>query len=142
MIVAGLFALLQATAPDGALMEEGVWLGRLSTAVAICREYDYTVDESAARAVVDDFEARASLSGWMSSDFQEVYGQGQELERSDMKIQFDLDGLSRSQIQRAYKDLLTATKARCGVHGERYPTVISNVQEGERSVDAHFRSVR
>lgn len=142
MIVAGLFALLQATGPDVALAEEGVWLGRLSTAVAICREYDYAVDESAARAVVDDFEARASLAGWRSNDFQKVYGQGQELERSDMKIQFDLTGLSRSQIQRGYRDLLRASKARCGVHGERYPAVILNLQEGERSIDVRLRAVR
>lgn len=142
MLFVAMFAAAQIASQAAPLTEEGVWLGRLSTAVAICRESGYGVDETAAREVVDGFEARATLEGWTSENFQAAYDQGRELERADIKILFDFTGLTRSEIRRAYRHHLHQTKVRCRVHSERFPTVISNVRDGERAIDANLSAVR
>lgn len=142
MLVLAMSAAAQIASPVAPLAEEGVWLGRLSTAVAICQESGYGVDEIAAREVVNGFEARATLDGWTSENFQAAYDRGRDLERADFKIIFEFNGLTRSQIRLAYRDHLHQTKVRCGVHSERFPTVIFNVRQGDRAVDAQLSSVR
>lgn len=142
MLFVAMFAAAQVASQAAPLAEEGVWLGRLSTAVAICREYGYGVDETAAREVVDGFEARAALDGWTAENYQAAYDQGRELERADIKILFDFTGLTRSDIRRAYRAHLNQAKVRCRVHSERFPTVISDVRNGERAIDANLLTVR
>lgn len=100
MLLVAMFAAAQVASQAAPLASEGVWLGRLSTAVAICREYGYGVDETAAREVVDGFEARATLEGWTAENFQAAYDRGRELERADIKILFDFAG--RDMPIRAY----------------------------------------
>lgn len=142
LFFAAMFAAAQVASQAPPLAEEGVWLGRLSTAVAICRDYGYGVNQTAARRIVDGFEARATTEGWTSENLQAAYHQGRELERADFKLLFDLDGLTRSEIRRAYRDHLNRTKVRCRVHSERFPTVISDVRNGERSIDASLSAGR
>ena len=137
-----MFAAVQVASQAPPLAEEGVWLGRLSTAVAICRDYGNGVNQTAARGVVDGFEARATTEGWTSENLQAAYNQGRELERADFKLLFDLDGLTRSEVRRAYRDHLNRTKVRCRVHSERFPTVISDVRNGERVIDASLSAGR
>ena len=100
------------------------------------------VNQTAARGIVDGFEARATKEGWTSENLQAAYNQGRELERADFKLLFDLDGLTRSEVRRAYRDHLYWTKVRCRVHSERFPTVISDVRNGERSIDASLSAGR
>lgn len=137
-----MFAAAQVASQAPALAEEGVWLGRLSTAVAICRDYGYGVNQTAARGIVDGFEARATTEGWRSENPQGAYNQGRELDRADFKLLFDLDGLTRSQVRRAYRDHLNGTKVCCRVPSESFPTVISDLRNGERVIDASLSAGR
>ena len=106
------------------------------------RGYGHPFDGRHRLGGVDGFEARATTEGWTSENLQAAYNQGRELERADFKLLFDLDGLTRSEVRRAYRDHLNRTKVRCRVHSERFPTVISDVRSGERVIDASLSAGR
>lgn len=72
MLFAAMFAAAQVASQAPSLAEEGLWLGRLSTAVAICRDYGYGLNQTAAPSIVDGFEARATTDGWRSENLQGV----------------------------------------------------------------------
>ncbi len=142
MIALMLAILLQVAPATDDLQTEGVGLGRLSSAVALCAEFGYRTNEDAARRIVDDFESRARAEGWTSGRLRSAYEQGRTIERDAFGVIMDLNGVSPAQARRAYLRMLNNTKRRCRFFAGAYEGVVSDLSEGDRTVDIAIAQMR
>ncbi|MDP3803903.1 hypothetical protein [Brevundimonas sp.] len=145
MLFAVLLALsLQAApaeAPADPLVEEGERLGRLSTLFAVCEPY-YTVNIGAGHSLADDFERRSTAAGWTADRRSRAYDRGRDLERAEIGIVMDLAGVTPQEARRRLRHMFPRLKRRCQDLAQDVPGAVSDVEAGDRRLDAAARRHR
>lgn len=130
--------------PDPAvdpLTAEGEHLGRLSTLFALCEPY-YTVNISVGHRLAEDFERRSEEAGWTSERRAGAYGAGRDLERAAVGVVMDATGVTPQQARRHLRDMYPRLKARCQYLSQQIPGAVSDVEAGDRRLDAAARRYR
>ena len=132
------------TPPDAVvdpLSAEGEHLGRLSTLFALCEPY-YTVDIAVGRRLAEDFERRAEEAGWTKDRLARAYGAGRDLERAEVGIVMDTTGVTPQQARRRLREMYPRLKARCQYLSQQVPGTVSDLEAGDRRLDAAARRYR
>lgn len=120
---------------------EGERLGRYSTLFAVCAPY-YTVDLAVGRSLADDFERRSAEAGWTADQRMSAYDRGRTLERAEIGIVMDAEGVTPQQARRHLRQMFPRLKSRCQDLAREAPGAISDVEAGDRRLDAAVRGVR
>ena len=141
MISAALVALSLQLASTDALATEGERLGRLSTLFAVCEPY-YAVDIEVGRRLADDFERRSADAGWTAGQRNSAYGRGRDLERAEIGIVMDSTGVTPLEARRHLRQMFPRLKRRCQDLAREIPGSISDVEAGDRRLDAAARRFR
>ncbi len=141
MVATLLVALsLQLAQPDG-LAGEGERLGRFSTLFAVCEPY-YEVDIEAGRRLADDFARRSTGSGWTAAQRNAAYERGRDLERAEIGIVMDSTDVTPQEARRHLRQMFPRLKRRCQDLAREVPGSISEVEAGDRRLDAAARLLR
>lgn len=120
---------------------EGERLGRLSTLFALCEPY-YTVDIAVGRRLAEDFERRSEEAGWTDERRAAAYDRGRDLERTEVGLVMDATGVTPQQARRHMRDLyFPRLQARCQ-YLSQIPGAVSDVEAGDRRLDAAVRRYR
>lgn len=141
MVATFLVALSLQLAPTDALAAEGERLGRLSTLFAVCEPY-YEVDIEAGRRLADDFERRSAEAGWTAGQRNSAYERGRGLERAEIGIVMDSTGVTPIEARRHLRQMFPRLKRRCQDLAREVPGAVSDVEAGDRRLDAAARRLR
>ncbi|MEG1451523.1 hypothetical protein [Brevundimonas sp.] len=120
---------------------EGEHLGRLSTLFALCEPY-YAVDITFGHRLAADFERRSQEAGWTAERRSSAYARGRDLERADVGVIMDLTGVTPQQARRQLRNMYPRLKARCQYLAQQVPGAVSDVEAGNRLLDADARRYR
>ena len=141
MVATLLLALsLQLAQPDG-LAVEGERLGRFSTLFAVCEPY-YAVDIEAGRRLADEFARRSTGSGWTAAQRNAAYERGRTLERAEIGIVMESADVTPQEARRHLRQMFPRLKRRCQDLAREVPGSISDVEAGDRRLDAAARRLR
>ena len=141
MVATFLVALsLQLAQPDG-LAVEGERLGRFSTLFAVCEPY-YAVDIEAGHRLADEFARRSTGSGWTAAQRNAAYERGRTLERAEIGIVMESDDVTPQEARRHLRQMFPRLKRRCQALAREVPGSISDVEAGDRRLDAAARRLR
>jgi len=132
---------LPGEAPTPALAAEAEQLGRWSTLIALCESY-YAVDIEAMNSVAGDFERRSAEAGWTRQQRQAAYDAGRVRERAEVGLILDTSGLAPREARRLYGQMLSRLKPRCHDLAQGIPGSVSDLEGGDRKLDAERRSFR
>ena len=124
-----------------AFATEGESLGRLSTLFALCEPY-YAVDIAVGRRLAADFERRSQEAGWTDERRSDAYDRGRDLERAQIGVVMDPTGVTPQQARRHLRDMYPRLKARCQYLAQQVPGAVSDVEAGDRRLDAAARRFR
>lgn len=130
--------------PDAAadaLTTEGEHLGRLSTLFALCEPY-YTVDIAVGHRLADDFERRSREAGWTDERQTAAYDRGREVERAEVGIVMNAAGVTPQEARRLLRDMYPRLKSRCQYLSQQVPGAVSDLETGDRRLDAAARRYR
>lgn len=141
MVVTFLAALLLQLASADPLEAEGERLGRLSTLFAVCEPY-YEVDIEAGGRLADDFERRSAEAGWTAGQRNAAYERGRGLERAEIGIVMDSTGVTPLEARRHLRQMFPRLKRRCQDLAQEVPGSVSDVEAGDRRLDAAARRFR
>ena len=145
MLFAALLALALQSAPADASVDplagEGERLGRFSTLFAVCEPY-YTVNIGAGHGLADDFQRRSTAAGWSAEQRSRAYDHGRGLERAEIGIVMDLTGMTPQEARRRLRHMFPRLKRRCQDLARDVPGAISDVEAGDRRLDAAARRYR
>jgi hypothetical protein len=141
MVATFLVALSLQLAPADGLAGEGERLGRLSTLFAVCEPY-YAVDIEAGRRLADDFARRSTEAGWTAGQRNAAYERGRDLERAEIGIVMDAPDVTPQEARRHLRQMFPRLKRRCQDLAREVPGSISEVEAGDRRLDAAARRLR
>jgi len=141
MLSALILALSIQAAPTDALAAEGERLGRLSTLFALCEPY-YAVDIRAGNRLAEDFEQRSGEAGWTPAQRGSAYDRGRQLERAEVGVVMDTTGVTPQEARNRLLEMYPRLKRRCQDLAREVPGAISDVQAGDRMIDAAARRTR
>lgn len=140
MITAVLVAVALQVGPTDGLAAEGERLGRLSTLFGVCEPY-YTVDIAAGRRIADDFERRSAEAGWTGAQRTSAYDRGRDLERAEIGIVMDATGVTPEEARRHLREMFPRLKRRCQDLAREVPDAVSDVEAGDRRLDAKAQDI-
>jgi hypothetical protein len=120
---------------------EGERLGRFSTLFAVCEPY-YAVDIEAGRRLADEFARRSTGSGWTAAQRNAAYERGRTLERAEIGIVMSSDDVTPQEARRHLRQMFPRLKRRCQDLAREVPGSISDVEAGDRRLDAAARRLR
>ncbi|MFT4955937.1 MAG: hypothetical protein ACI8U3_002336 [Brevundimonas sp.] len=127
--------------PVDDLAAEGERLGRYSTLFAVCAPY-YTVDLAVGQSLAEDFERRSTDAGWTADQRMSAYDRGRELERAEIGIIMNAEGVTPRQARRHLRQMLPRLQSRCQALAREVPGSIADVDAGDQRVDAMARGIR
>lgn len=127
--------------PVDDLASEGERLGRYSTLFAVCAPY-YTVDLAVGQSLAEDFERRSTDAGWTADQRMSAYDRGRELERAEIGIIMNAEGVAPRQARRHLRQMLPRLQNRCHALAREVPGSIADVDAGDQRVDAMARGIR
>lgn len=122
-----------------ALAAEAERLGRLSTLFSLCAPY-YAVDVDAGHRMAGDFERRSTEAGWTSQQRLDAYETGRERERAEVGLVMNPVGITPREARRLYAQMLSRLKPRCHDLAQEIPGSVSDLDGGDRKLDAQRRN--
>lgn len=128
-------------APTDDMAAEGERLGRFSTLFALCEPY-YGTDIEAGKRLADDFEERSANAGWTSVQRTAAYDRGRDLERAEVGVVMDASGVTPQEARRHLRQMYPRLKRRCNDLARDVPGSISDLEAGDRRLDAAARRFR
>ena len=131
---------LQAASVDP-LAGEGERLGRLSTLFAVCEPY-YTVNIDAGHRLAEDFRQRSADAGWTAGQRSAAFDRGRDLERAELGIVMESSGVTPQEARRHLRRMFPRLKRRCQDLARDVPGAVSDVEAGDRRLDAAARRLR
>ncbi len=123
-------------------MAEGNAVGRLGESLQICKRQGYPVEELVAEDAANRFAARAMASGWSHALIVEVIDAGIEAELASMPFPDPLYDLPADELVDQAVGLAGQVRSYCHALFSRRPGAVTDLESGDREVDARLARAR